>query len=235
MLTPRAVPCWTSHTASLLPSLPSASLGFSAWLLLPPPLFTLLSYHFHWLQPGHYLAPAGKSTQVCPELSLPIAGTSPTGAFVPFPLNTVAFIWVVLWTEWVVWAPVHFFFACFFACLCYRLALALFCFYSGPFFFVIYFILWSLSFWKAIGLTFVICHPLMLLQPLKRSVNFNTSWLQTSLQTQILDSFMYNNCTGKKQMWFQGPAEMHMKAVLITTVVKTLRNVEYWHLLTIGE
>jgi len=132
------------------------------------------------------------------------------------------------------------FFACFFDCLCYCLALFSFCFYSGPFFFVICFILWYICFWKTVGLDLVICHPRVLLQQLKRSVNFETSWLQAGFKQAkqnawaVLAGLVYSNWTGKNQMWFQGPDEVQMKVVLLPIVGKTLRNAQCWSLLAIN-
>lgn len=154
------------------------------------------------------------------------------------------FHWTVLslseyFVDWKSGVSSHtFFFACFFDCLCYHLALFSICFYSGPFFFVIYFILWYISFWKAVGLTFVICHPRVLLQQLKISVNFQTSWLQAGFeQTKqnpwaVLADLVKIAILEKKQMWLQGPDEIQMMVVLLPIVVKTLHNVEYWHFLT---
>lgn len=73
-----------------------------------------------------------------------------------------------------------FFLAFFFVCLCYHLALFLFAFTVAHF--SLSFILFYDISLSSAGLVSVICHPTMLLQQLKRSVNFNISWLQASFK-----------------------------------------------------
>lgn len=81
------------------------------------------------------------------------------------------------------------------------------------------------------GLISVICHPTKLLQQLKRSVNFNTSWLQAGFKQNKITGLCwlsYYTITvqgkKKKQMWLQGP-EIQMKVLLLPIVEKRLHHV----------